>query len=110
MSIQPQSTFSLAKAIHYTYFAKQYLEDVIVSEGLTGGAKHFVNGLINRQERVLSEIYTRIPDSRTLLKHEIEGRDIAAIDSILNMVILLGESDRLELEDYIQNTFLNKNN
>ena len=109
MSVKPQSTFSIAKALHHVYFAKAYLQDVIISEKLTGSAKDFINNLITRQEWILKTCYGRMPkDSAKMLRDELEGRDIASIDSILNMVISLDEPQRLEIEDYITEKYLNK--
>lgn len=100
--VKPQTTFSLAKALHYCYFAKEYFADVIRQENLTGNSKQFINNLIKRQEWVLTECYTRMPvESAQMLKEELQNRDIATIDSILNMIVLMDEDKRLELEDYI---------
>ena len=107
--VQPQTTFSLAKALHYVYFAKAYFEDVIISEKLTGSSKEFIQNLINRQQWILNTCYTRMSaETAKVLRDELEGRDIATIDSILNMIVMLDESQRLEIEDYITDKYLNK--
>lgn len=108
--VKPATTFSLAKALHYVHFAKEYFADVIRQEKLTGESKQFINNLIKRQEWVLRECYTRMnPEASQVLKDELEGRDIATIDSILNMVILMDEDKRLEVEDYIFDNYVSNN-
>lgn len=107
--VKPATTFSLAKALHYCYFAKEYFADVIRQENLTGESKQFINNLIKRQEWILRECYTRMStEAAAMLKEELQNRDIATIDSILNMVILMDEDKRLEVEDYILDNYVNK--
>lgn len=106
--VKPQTTFSLAKALHHVYFAKAYFEDVIISEGLTGSSKSFIQNLIQRQQWILNTCYARMSaEAAQVLKDELEGRDIATIDSILNMVVMLDEPQRLEIEDYITTKYTN---
>lgn len=101
-TVKPATTFSLAKALHYCYFAKEYFADVIRQEQLTGSSKAFINNLISRLDWILKECYTRMPpESAHMLKEELQNRDIATIDSILNMVIMMEETERLTVEDYI---------
>jgi hypothetical protein len=96
------STFNLAKVIHFTYFNIQYLEDLIIQEQLTGNPKQFINNIISRYKWCLNELYARMSSKGAdLLRKEVEQRDIAAIDSIINLAIALPEDKRLELEEYL---------
>lgn len=96
------ATFSLAKSIHYIHYSIQYMEDVIRQEQLTGDAKYFVNGLINKQKSVLRDLYSRMSSTgAALLRQELDARDIGTIDSILNMVITMDEETRLRAEEMI---------
>lgn len=100
-------TLSLAKAIYYTTFSIQYLEDVKM--GLSGEPKEFIGGLVNRQEIVLRNIYHRMPESSAaLLRNEIENTDISAMDSIMNLLVNLNEEQRLHVETYIENIIKEK--
>lgn len=106
--VNTPASYSLAKALHYTHFSIQYLQDAIRQKELTGNAKQFVNDLINKQQWVIKTVYARMtPAGADLLRKEIEGRDIAAIDSIINLVIALPEADRLAVENFA--TVLSKN-
>lgn len=57
----------------------------------------------------IRECYTRMStEAAAMLKEELQNRDIATIDSILNMVILMDEDKRLEVEDYLFDNYVNK--
>jgi len=102
-------TLSLAKAIYYTTFSIQYLDDVKL--GLSGEPKEFIGGLVNRQQIVLRSLYHRMPESTaTLLRNEIENTDISSMDSIMNLLVTLDERQRLEMETYIENLIKEKGN
>lgn len=101
--------FSLAKSIYYVHFSIQYLQDVNIS--LSGEANRFILGLINSQKTVLNNLYNRMPkESRQVLKNELENSDIAAIDSIMNLLVALDNEERLQLENYIELLIKNKKN
>lgn len=106
--IKPQTTVSLAKGLHLTLFAAEYYKDVIRQEKLSGHAKNTVNGWVNRLEWVIRDVYTNMqPHAAELLKTELQKRDIASVESILNMVIMLDEDERLAIEDYITKNYIN---
>lgn len=93
----------MAKALHYVHFAIFYLEDVMREEKTTGSAKYFITELIKRLQWVIKQVYTRISASGAdMLRKEIEGRDIATIDSIINTVIKMNDAQREELEKHAE--------
>lgn len=96
-----KATFSLAKAIHFICFAIAYLQDVVISEQMTGNSKHFIGELVKRLQWVLNNIYARMSaDGATILRKEIDGRDIAVFDSVFNMMLTMTEEERQQVEDF----------
>ena len=107
MKPQPQSTFGIAKALHYIIFGSEYLKDIIRQEKLTGTPKNTLNNYINRLDWIVNDVFGKMrPESAQLLRTEMKERDIAAIDSVLNMLIALPEDKRLEVEQYISDNYL----
>lgn len=101
--VNTPASYSMAKALHYIHFAKQYFEDAIRQEQLQANGKYFINQQTNRLNCILKDVYARMsPQGAVLLRHEIESRDIAAIDSIINMVIEMDEETRLKVEGYCE--------
>lgn len=75
-----------------------YFNDVINAEEMKGDAKRFIKSLIQRQEWVIREIYTRMsPEGADILRSEM-NRDIQAVDSIINLAIAMSEEQRAEYE------------
>ena len=108
-TVKPQATFSLAKGLHYTIFAADYFKDVIRQEQLIGSSKNTVTGWVNRLDWIIKDVFSQMrPRAAQLLREELKNRDIAGIDSILNMVIALNEEQRSEVEEYISKTYLNE--
>lgn len=105
-NINQKSTFGIAKALHYIMFSREYLQDVIRQEKLKGYAKSVINNYINRLDWIVKDVFSRVnSNSANLLRQELKDKDIACIDSILNMAIVMNEDQREELEQYITDKY-----
>lgn len=94
-----KDTFSLAKALHHINIAKQYFEDFKI--GCTGEIKHAVNGYINKCEFILNNIFDRLgEETRKVYKEEMS--DSLGLDSINDKLMVLDNTQRLEIEDMLE--------
>lgn len=98
-----QSTFSIAKALHYIAFSSEYLKVIIADRNVTPASKQRILSYTNKLEWILRDVTTSIPsDSADLLRKEIQQRDIAAIDSVFNLMITMTEEQRSEVEKFCE--------
>lgn len=109
IDIKPQSTYGIAKALHHVIFGREYFEAIIRDEKLKGYGKQVITNYSTRLEWIVKDVFSKLSgESADLMREELKQRDIASIDSVLNMLLLMTEDERLELEDYITDKYINK--
>jgi len=92
------TSFNLAKALHFNNVSKQYFE--LLKIGSSGETKNLFNQCILRLDWVYHNIYDRLSqNSRDILKNEME--DSLVFDEIMNRLILLEPEQRATIESLI---------
>ena len=88
----------------------KYCEQIIISDGLTMRSKYFMNAIISRNRWVIKELELRT--SRELaetVKREISENDESiSFQNVIDMMALMNDSERLQLEDYANEILTNK--
>ncbi len=92
------STYSLAKAIHFVDLARQYFEDVQL--GTSKDVKLIFSQYINKCNWIIQNLKDRLSlENREMLAKELEGS--LDINAIMDKVIRLDNKQRLFIEDII---------
>ncbi len=92
------STYSLAKAIHFVDLARQYFEDVQL--GTSKDVKLIFSQYINKCNWIIQNLKDRLSlENREMLAKELEGS--LYINAIMDKVIRLDNKQRLFIEDII---------
>lgn len=93
------TSFHLAKALHFNEVSKQYFE--LLKVGSSGETKMMFSNCVHRLDWVYHNIYDRLSaNSREILKKEMA--DSLVFDEILNSLIKLEPTQRLVVEDIIK--------
>lgn len=101
--MQQDNTVNLPKAIHYVHFAKMYFEDIAREKNISYYSRDYLKLQIVKLNTIIRDGYARMSaDGAMELRRQIQSRDIAAIDSIINMVIEMDEETRMKVEGYCE--------
>ena len=104
-----QSALDIAKALHYIVFSKAYFEYILQHPEVSPKSAQALRGYVGKLNWITNDVLTSMPSaSADLLRAELQKRDVAGVDSILNMCICLEEPQRLELEQYIIDKYFKK--
>ena len=92
------TSFHLAKALHFANVSKQYFE--LLKLEAKGETKMLFQNCIQRMDWVYHNIYDRLSqNSRDILKKEME--DSLCFDEIINRLVLLEPEQRTRIENLI---------
>ena len=94
-------TFNFAKGLYHVRNAKHYFEHIKSQKEVTGKAKDVLHHQINRLEGILKDFRLSLPpDTAKILDAEMES-DTMVFEAINDKLCLLSESDRWEVEKFI---------
>lgn len=80
----------------------KYAEQIIISEGLKMNAKDFMNAIIARNRWIVKELELRTSKelAQTVKKEISENDESISFQNVIDMMALMNDNERLELEDY----------
>ena len=79
----------------------KYAEQIIISEGLKMNAKDFMNAIIARNRWIVKELELRTSRelAQTVKKEISENDESISFQNVIDMMALMDDNERLELED-----------
>lgn len=92
------TTYSLAKALHFLYLAKQYFEDVQMNH--SNDVKQIFKQYIQKCDWILFDLKNRLSqENREILAKQLEGS--LDINAVLDKVVRLDNKQVLFVEDIL---------